>query len=80
MTRTRRAALIEEFKQLGGGAIEVISGHQDPALTASLAACATAAGLLASCGSDFHRPCQPWARLGMPLQLPSECKPVWDTW
>ncbi|MFT4580902.1 MAG: putative metal-dependent phosphoesterase TrpH [Gammaproteobacteria bacterium] len=80
LTRTRRVALIEDFKRLGGGAIEVISGHQDPALTASLAASATAAGLLASCGSDFHRPGQPWARLGMPLQLPGECKPVWDAW
>ncbi|MFT4560923.1 MAG: putative metal-dependent phosphoesterase TrpH [Gammaproteobacteria bacterium] len=80
LTRTRRVALIEDFKQLGGGGIEVISGHQDAPLTASLAASASAAGLLASCGSDFHRPGQPWARLGMPLDLPAECKPVWDAW
>ena len=80
LTRTKRIALIDEFHALGGEAIEVISGHQDPALTASLASSTNAKHMLASCGSDFHRPGQPWARLGMPLSLPPECQPVWSQW
>lgn len=80
LTRTKRIALIEDFHRCGGQALEIISGQQDPALTHSLAATAKAYGLAASCGSDFHQLGQPWARLGMPLSLPHECRPVWDSW
>jgi predicted metal-dependent phosphoesterase TrpH len=80
LTRTKRIALIDDFHELGGQAIEVISGQQDPALTASLATTVNAKNMLASCGSDFHSPHQPWARLGMPLVLPRECRPVWSAW
>jgi predicted metal-dependent phosphoesterase TrpH len=80
LSRTKRIALIEDFRRYGGQAIEVISGQQDPMLTQSLTATATEHGLLASCGSDFHRVGQPWARLGMPLSLPAACRPVWETW
>ncbi len=80
LTRSKRLRLFDEFQRLGGQGIEVISGRQDPALTQALAAGAAAAGLLAACGSDFHQPGQPWARLGMPLRLPAECRPVWDAW
>jgi len=80
LTRTRRNKLIAAFTAHGGQGLEVISGQQDPALTAALAAAANAHGLLASAGSDFHRPKQAWARLGMPLNLPPDCRPVWDRW
>jgi predicted metal-dependent phosphoesterase TrpH len=80
LTRTKRVELIKEFRDRGGEAIEVISGQQDPMLTSSLAACAVAHELRASCGSDFHQLGQPWARLGMPLNLPAKCRPVWDSW
>lgn len=80
LTRTKRLALIGEFRRLGGEGLEVISGRQDPQITESLAASATAHRLLATCGSDFHRPGQPWARLGLPLTLPAQCRPVWDVW
>jgi predicted metal-dependent phosphoesterase TrpH len=80
LTLTRRLALVKEFRRLGGQGIEVISGLQDPTLTLSLAAAAAAHDLLAACGSDFHRPGQAWAKLGMPLILPPDCRPVWDAW
>jgi predicted metal-dependent phosphoesterase TrpH len=80
LTRARRTALIEEFKKLGGQGLEIVSGRQDPALTDALAAAAKAHGLLASAGSDFHQPGQPWARLGMPLDLPRGTRPVWEAW
>ena len=80
LTRTRRLALVEEFCRLGGQGIEVISGLQDPRLTQSLAEAASVHDLLAACGSDFHRPGQSWAQLGMPLTLPPNCRPVWDAW
>lgn len=80
LTRTKRIALIDDFQKLGGEAIEVLSGQQDPALTASLAETASAKNMLASCGSDFHSPNQPWARLGMSLVLPKACRPIWHAW
>lgn len=80
LTRTKRRALIAAFAASGGQAIEVISGRQDPARTQALADDCTSYGLLASAGSDFHRPDEPWARLGMPLTLPAACTPVWDRW
>lgn len=80
LTHTRRNALIADFAALGGTGLELVSGRQEPSLTATLATAATQLGLLASCGSDFHHPGQPWARLGMPLALPPACRPVWDAW
>lgn len=80
LTHTRRNALIADFAALGGTGLELISGRQEPSLTATLATTAAKLGLLASCGSDFHHPGQPWAQLGMPLALPHACRPVWDSW
>ena len=80
LTPTKRLRLIENFRHLGGQGMEVISGRQDPLLTQTLAAAATTFNLLAACGSDFHRPDQRWAQLGMPLDLPAQCRPVWDAW
>ncbi|MGR9091457.1 MAG: PHP domain-containing protein [Gammaproteobacteria bacterium] len=80
LTHTRRNALITDFAATGGTGLEIISGRQEPSLTATLATTAGKLGLLASCGSDFHHPGQPWARIGMPVTLPSDCRPVWETW
>ena len=72
--------MIVDFSQLGGDAIEVISGRQHPHITKKLSKFATDHQLLASIGSDFHRPGQPWADLGCCAQLPSLCTPVWTPW
>ncbi len=80
LTRTKRTALVDDFAAAGGTAMEIVSGRQDAAQTRALADLCTSRNLLASAGSDFHRPGEPWARLGMPLALPRECRPVWDAW
>jgi len=80
LTRNKLVSLIDEFAEAGGSGIEVVSGRQDPALTARIARLAAEKGLLASCGSDFHRPDAGWADLGGFQPLPQGCRPVWDAW
>jgi 3',5'-nucleoside bisphosphate phosphatase len=76
LTRTRMCAMIADFVAAGGDALEVISGHQEARVTADLARIASAHGLAASCGSDFHMPDQPWQALGRFCSLPDNCRPV----
>jgi hypothetical protein len=80
LTNTRLGILADEFVAAGGGAIEVVSGRQLPELTRKLADLANAKCLLASSGSDFHRPGQPWSELGQQSALPGNVRPVWDAW
>src|SRR3546814_3549931 len=49
-------ALFERFKELGGTAIEVVTGSHTPDQYREYADVARRYGFLASCGSDFHRP------------------------
>ena len=80
MTRTKLCLLLEDFVQLGGEAIEVISGSQTASITDSMSKLCQQFNLLASCGSDFHAPSQPWAALGMIPKLPDNNVPVWTRW
>jgi len=80
LTNTRLGRLADEFIAAGGTAIEVVSGRQAPDVTRKLANLATEKDLLASCGSDFHRPGQAWAELGQGCQLPAHCRAVWQGW
>jgi len=80
LTRTKLLALLDDFIEVGGQAVEVVSGRQLPQLTRDLANICEEKGLLASCGSDFHQPGQPWAELGRFTRLPDNCQPVWDHW
>lgn len=80
LTNRKLEELVTDFVAAGGMAIEVISGQQNPELTERLSRLALRAGLLASCGSDFHRPGQPWAELGRVAPLPAGLTPVWDRW
>jgi 3',5'-nucleoside bisphosphate phosphatase len=80
MTNAKLAVLVDEFVASGGRAIEVVSGRQTPDLTRKLAELAIDKGLLASTGSDFHRPGQHWSDLGRQSPLPTQVKPVWDAW
>ncbi len=78
LTQRRLDELAQEFAAAGGEALEVISGQQHIEQTRALAALATRHGLLASQGSDFHAPGQPWARLSATATLPEGCVPVWS--
>jgi hypothetical protein len=76
MTNTKLRALLADFKQAGGEAIEVVSGQQQLDQTRHLAQLAQQFNLQASCGSDFHRP-TPWSELGSMAAMPEQCQPVW---
>ena len=78
MTNTKLKALIADFKEAGGKAIEVVSGRQPRDRSDYLARLADEFGLYASAGSDFHRP-QPYGcELGGQPALPKSCRPVWE--
>ncbi|MCQ3829497.1 PHP domain-containing protein [Microbulbifer elongatus] len=88
LTRTRLLALLKDFHGVGGDAAEVVCGQQNPVQTReiqSLMAQVAAPDpahkprLLASLGSDFHQPEQPWRALGS-VHLPAGADPVWSLW
>lgn len=80
LTRTKLCELLGDFVAAGGTAMEVISGKQEQRETRKLAELASDFELLASVGSDFHRPDASWADLGCCAELPADCRPVWDSW
>lgn len=77
-TRTKLMEMLDDFKSMGGQAIEVISGKQTTQLTRDLAKITEFKDLHASCGSDFHTPGQSWTELGHFDAIPNSCKPVWE--
>ncbi|RTZ59721.1 MAG: phosphatase [Gammaproteobacteria bacterium] len=72
--------LFADFTDMGGAAMEVVSGSQKSDDTGYFARETVRHGLLASAGSDFHDPQYPWRELGRNLRLPEECTPVWKDW
>jgi hypothetical protein len=79
MTATRLRRLVGEFRECGGQGLEVVSGSHTPANVSAMAALCRNENLLASCGSDYHGPENPWIRLGQLAQLPPGCRPVWQS-
>lgn len=80
LTPTELRALIREFRDLGGDAIEVISPSHTSAQYAEFAGLARTFGLKASCGTDFHGPGESHVDFGdLPL-LPEGIEPVWRDW
>jgi predicted metal-dependent phosphoesterase TrpH len=80
LTATKLTRLAMEFKEMGGQAIEVVSGRQHPEEIKTLARLADKLALLASCGSDFHSPDNTWVELGQLNALPESCTPIWHDW
>lgn len=72
--------LLETFVELGGGALEVVTGSHTPPQYAEFARYADEFHLLCSCGSDFHGPQESYRDLGRLPDLPSGCRPVWEAW
>lgn len=70
--------MIEEFKIAGGQAIEVINSPRATSDTIGMVERANRYELLASLGSDFHRPEHSWRGLGWLAELPASCTPVWQ--
>lgn len=79
LSATRLRHLIGEFIECGGVAMEVVSGSHSPNDSLAMAGYARRFGLLASCGSDYHGPENPWIELGGTAALPAGCTPIWKT-
>jgi predicted metal-dependent phosphoesterase TrpH len=74
------AALFDEFIQLGGETIEVVTGSHTPDQYREYAEVARRYGFYASRGSDFHAAGEGRIDLGMLPPLPADLKPVWERW
>jgi len=70
--------LYKRFKDLGGMAIEVITGSHSPDQYKTFAKIAQQYGFLASRGSDFHDPNESHIDLGNLPHLPDDLTPVWS--
>lgn len=78
LTSGKLRRLLEEFRECGGGAIEVTTGSQAASETDHLSRLAVSYGLMASTGSDYHGPEKPWVDLGKLPALAPELTPVWS--
>lgn len=75
---TEEWALLEQFKALGGQAIEVVTGSHTTAQYRKYADLSLEFGFHASRGSDFHSPGESVCDLGRLAPLPADVVPVWD--
>lgn len=74
------STLFSTFKELGGQAIEVVTGSHSPEQYQQYAKVAQYYGFMASCGSDFHSPEESRIDLGGLPVLPEGLTPVWQAW
>ena len=79
-TEAQFDALLQQFCDLGGEGIEVVTGSHTPQQYQTYARVAQRYGLLASCGSDFHAPSEGRLDLGRLPPLPDGLTPVWHDW
>jgi len=77
-TANEEYALFTEFCQLGGQAVEVVTGAHSTSEYAKYAEFCLEFGLAASRGSDFHSPHESRIDLGQLPDLPGQVKPVWE--
>ena len=77
---TAEGALFDEFRQLGGNTIEVVTGSHTPDQYATYAEIARRYGFLASRGTDFHAPGEARVEFAQLPPLPSSVTPVWHDW
>lgn len=76
-SRVEMRHLFDEFKGLGGQAIEVVSGSQSQDHLIQMSRLAREYGFFASCGSDFHGPEESHIDIGGNASLPGDLTPVW---
>jgi 3',5'-nucleoside bisphosphate phosphatase len=74
------SAFFDEFRALGGDAIEVVTGSHTPDQYREYAEVARRYGFRASRGSDFHAPEDAHTVLGGLPALPADLVPVWRDW
>jgi predicted metal-dependent phosphoesterase TrpH len=78
--RTNMLLLLEEFRNLGGIAIEVVTSSHSSEQYQEFARLAHQFGLQASTGSDYHGPGHSYLDMGQLPALPAGCVPVWQGW
>lgn len=76
LTRSKRKRLITAFAEVGGQAVEVVSGQQDPQQTQSLLRLTEELKLKLTWGSDFHNPGIICPAPGRYAALPEACTPL----
>jgi predicted metal-dependent phosphoesterase TrpH len=79
-TPLAEGAMFDEFKQLGGNAIEVVTGSHTPDQYETYAEVARRYGFLASRGTDFHAPGEARVEFDKLPALPAGVTPVWHDW
>jgi len=80
LTKSKLERLVTEFKACGGVGLEVVAQRYSDKEKAEMTSLARHFELLASVGSDFHNPGNPYVELGRGLSLPTDCKPIWGEW
>lgn len=78
-TAARLRQLIGEFRELGGVALEVVSGSHSASDIALMAKLTRDNKLYASRGSDYHGPETSYADPRRLPALPAGCTPLWET-
>ncbi len=78
LSRAEMRQLLDEFKSVGGQAIEVVSGSHSLDNVAVFSRFAREYGFMASCGSDFHGPGESYIDLGRLAPTPVGLTPVWE--
>ncbi|MDX1353407.1 MAG: PHP domain-containing protein [Thiomicrorhabdus sp.] len=76
-TSNKLNRMIDDFKNAGGQAIEVVNQPRHSADITGMAQRAVTHDLYASMGSDFHRLEHNWRGLGWLAPMPQNVKPVW---
>ncbi len=78
LSRPEMRRFLDEFKNLGGQAIEIVSGSHSAENVTVFSRLAKEFGFMASCGSDFHGPGESYVDLGKLAPLPPGLTPVWE--
>ena len=78
LNEAHREKLLQTFVDLGGAAIEVVTGSHSPDEFGYWGRRAREFGLLGSMGSDFHGLREGCRDLGNLPPLPSGCTPIWE--
>jgi len=78
LNNQQRESLLGEFRDLGGAAVEVVTGSHTADQYATWARYAQRFALMASAGSDFHGAGESWLELGKVPDLPYGSTPVWS--
>ncbi len=79
LSATRLRQLLGEFQLLGGSVLEVVSGSHSRDEIQRMAQLCHSFGFMASAGSDYHGPENPYMDMGKLPAMPANCIPVWES-